>query len=46
LSGTAGLEQTLDKTVGALHRAEVPHLLASSFADRPINRPEPQAQVA
>jgi hypothetical protein len=27
LNGTAGLEQTLDKAVGALYRAEIPHLV-------------------
>src|ERR1700730_10767577 len=32
LNGTAGLEQTLDKAVGALSRAEIPHLVTGGYA--------------
>src|ERR1700730_11745230 len=32
LNGTAGLEQTLDKAVGALSRAETPHLVTGGYA--------------
>src|ERR1700722_6317737 len=32
LNGTAGLEQTLDKAVGALSRAEIPHMVTGGYA--------------
>ena len=31
-NGTAGLEQTLDRAVGALSRAQVPHLVTGGYA--------------
>src|SRR3984957_15648477 len=31
-NGTAGLEKTLDKAVGALYRAEIPHLVTGEYA--------------
>jgi hypothetical protein len=31
-NGTAGLEQTLNKAVGALSRAEIPHLVTGGYA--------------
>ena len=31
-NGTAGLEKTLDKAVGALSRAKVPHLATGGYA--------------
>ena len=31
-NGTAGLEQTLDKAVGGLFRAEIPHLVTGGYA--------------
>ena len=31
-NGTAGLEQTLDKAVRALSRAEIPHLVTGGYA--------------
>jgi hypothetical protein len=31
-NGTAGLEQTLDKAVGALSRAEISHLVTGGYA--------------
>jgi hypothetical protein len=32
LNGTAGLEQTLDKAVGSLYRAAIPHLVTGGYA--------------
>ena len=32
VNGTAGLEQTLDKAVGALSHAEIPHLVTGGYA--------------
>ena len=32
LNGTAGLEQTLDKAVGALYSAGIPHLVTGGYA--------------
>lgn len=31
-NGTAGLKQTLDKTVGVLYRAQIPHLVTGAYA--------------
>jgi hypothetical protein len=31
-NGTAGLQKTLDKAVGALSRAEIPHLVTGGYA--------------
>jgi hypothetical protein len=31
-NGTAGLEQTLDKAVQALYRAEIPHMVTGGYA--------------
>jgi hypothetical protein len=31
-NGTAGLEQTVGRAVGALYRAEIPHLVTGGYA--------------
>ena len=34
VNGTAGLEQTLDRAVQALYRAEIPHIVTGGYASQ------------